>query len=175
MFSFVKKFVNDKKNPKPRWQQAGDPFERTVEQVRSEVTKVVVDAVSINGFLGNISNMDDKQMAEVKKNDEKEKETEMQKIRSQIQRRDVGGEMVQITREQEKQKEEEERMAFQRKRQLDMERQERQKMQEIPGNSKKPGKEAQKRQFAKGPKKASTSAPSQEQLTQTGEFTQKME
>lgn len=172
-----------KSNPKgltvPREEKKFESLvDKSVSQITTELANTALKTVSFGDMLG-LRPVDKNQEKSVKKAEEN-KGMEMDNLRkniSQASRRDVSLEMKEVADKkasEEKRKEEEFMANLKRKR--EQEEAEKQKaITEAPGNSKKPGKEAQKRRFAQGPKKASTSVPSQEQLSQTGEFTQKPE
>lgn len=169
MFGWFKK-PNQKANP-PAWQNKTDLAERTVSQIQTELTGVVEKTISIKAWMPEIKPMKDGQKATAEKNDKQKSDQEMKEIKNKIARRMVEQEMGQVRSEQKEEKEKEERMLAQVRAQREREAAERRQMvAELPSN---PRKKKKKRGSALAVGKQAK--PSQDQMTQTGEYTQKPE
>lgn len=180
MFNLGKPFIKKPvKNQPPREDRKFENLlDKTTSQITGELANTALKAVSFSDILGLKPVDKNKENKALKAEENKEKELgDLRKNISQGPGRNVGNEMKEVADKaasEEKRKEEEFLANLRRKRELE-EAEKKKALAEAPGSSKKPGKEAQKKRFAQGAKKASTSLPSQEQLSQTGEFTQKPE
>lgn len=159
------------KTTPPAWQEKTDVAEKSALQIKTELTGIVEKAISIKAWMPDIKSMNEPQKSAAEKKDKQKTSEELGNIRNKIARRMVEQEMGQVRSEQKERDEKEERMLAQVKAQREREAAERrQMMAELPSN---PHKKKKKRGSALAVGKQAK--PSQDQMTQTGEYTQKPE
>ncbi len=169
MFGWGKK--PSQKTLPPTWQGKTDLAEKSVDQMGAELVGVVAKTISIKDWLSEVKPMNDQQKAAAEKKDQQKTGEELNKIRNKLSPRPVEREMEEVRAKKKEEEEKEERMLAQVRAQREREAEERRKMMtELPSN---PHKRKKKRGSALAVGKQSK--PSQDQMTQTGEFTQKPE
>ncbi|MDD4136003.1 MAG: hypothetical protein PHN66_02965 [Candidatus Shapirobacteria bacterium] len=147
--------------------------QETAEKLVEETGKIAESIITAQELLGDIKPLNDQEMARKKAEDEKKKQEEMNKLRSQISGRSVESEMEQLRRQQEKEEEEREKYFEKEKERQEWERQQQMENSELMMESTNPSKQKKSRGSAMSHKKKSQ--PDQSQMSQTSEFKGKID
>ena len=143
--------------------------EETAEKLMENTGKIAESVITAQQLLSDIKPLSEQEMAQKQAEDERKKQEEMNKLRSQMSPRGVENEMEQIRHQKQKEEEEKEKMFLENlRRQIEEER----RQQENNGvdlmGSKKHFKD-------KGGNKHKTQQPDQSQMSQTAEFKGKID
>jgi len=99
-------------------------IQETAEKLVEETGKIAESVITARELLGDIRPLSDEELAQKKADDEKKKQEEMNKLRSQISGRSVENEMERIRHQKEREEEEKGNIELENlKRQKEMERQ----------------------------------------------------
>jgi len=147
--------------------------QETAEKLVEETGKIAKSIITAQELLGNIKPLNDQEMARKKAEDEKKKQEEMNKLRSQISGRSVESEMKQLRRQKENEEEEREKYLEKEKERQEWERQQQMENSELMMESTNPSKQKKSRGSAMSHKKKSQ--PDQSQMSQTSEFKGKID
>jgi hypothetical protein len=147
--------------------------QETAEKLVEETGKIAESIITAQELLGDIKPLDDQEMAQKKAEDDKKKQEEMSKLRSQMTGRSVENEMEQLRKQQEKEEEEREKYFEKEKERQEWERQQQMENSELMMESTNPSKQKKSRGSAMSHKKKSQ--PDQSQLSQTSEFKGKID
>lgn len=152
--------------------------QETAEKLVEETGKIAESIITAQELLGNIKPLNDQEIAQKKAEDEKSKQEEMNKLRSQISGRSVESEMEQLRRQKENEEEEREKYFEKEKERQEWERQEWERQQQMENSelmmeSTNPSKQKKSRGSAMSHKKKSQ--PDQSQMSQTSEFKGKID
>lgn len=147
--------------------------QETAEKLVEETGKIAESIITAQELLGNIKPLNDQEMAQKKAEDEKSKQEEMNKLRSQISGRSVESEMKQLRRQKENEEEEREKYFEKEKERQEWERQQQMENSELMMESINPSKQKKSRGSAMSHKKKSQ--PDQSQMSQTSEFKGKID
>jgi len=140
----------------------------TAEKLVEETGKIIEPIITAQELLGGIKPLTDQEMAQKKAEDERKKQEEMNKLRSQISGRPVENEMERIRKQNEKEEEEREKYFEKMK-----ERQEWEEQQQMVGVEEL--MQPKKQHKDKGGNKHKTQQPDQSQMSQTAEFKTKQD
>ena len=143
--------------------------EETAEKLMENTGKIAESVITAQQLLSDIKPLSEQEMAQKQAEDERKKQEEMNKLRSQMSPRGVENEMEQIRHQKQKEEEEKEKMFLENlRRQIEEER----RQQENNGvdlmGSKKHFKD-------KGGNKHKTQQPDQSQMSQTSEYKGKID
>lgn len=147
--------------------------QETAEKLVEETGKIAESIITAQELLGNIKPLNDQEIAQKKAEDEKSKQEEMNKLRSQISGRSVESEMEQLRRQKENEEEEREKYFEKEKERQEWERQQQMENSELMMESTNPSKQKKSRGSAMSHKKKSQ--PDQSQMSQTSEFKGKID
>ena len=147
--------------------------QETAEKLVEETGKIAESIITAQELLGDIRPLNDQEMAQKKAEDEKSKQEEMNKLRSQISGRSVESEMEQLRRQKENEEEEREKYFEKEKERQEWERQQQMENSELMMESTNPSKQKKSRGSAMSHKKKSQ--PDQSQMSQTSEFKGKID
>jgi len=139
-----------------------------VEKLVDNTVKIAEPIITAQELLGGINPMSDQEMAQKKAEDERKKQEEMNKLRSQMSGRNVEDEMKRIRNQKEKEEEEKEKYFQKVKERKDWERQ--QQMAADMENT-----QPKKQHVDKGGNKHKTQQPDPSQMSQTAEFKGKID
>jgi len=142
--------------------------QETAEKLVEETGKIAESVITARELLGDIKPLNDQEMAQKKAEDEKKKQEEMNKLRSQMSGRNVESEMEQLRRQQEKEEEEKEKYFEKEKERQEWERQQQIENSDLMMESTNPSKQKKSRGSAMSHKKKSQ--PDQSQMSQTSEY-----
>jgi len=146
----------------------GQLGQETVEKLVDNAGKILDPTITAQELLGGINPMSDQEMAQKKAEDEKKKQEEMNKLRSQMSGRPVENEMERIRKQKEKEEEEKEKYLQKVKERKDWERQ--QQMAADMENM-----QPKKQHIDKGGNKHKTQQPDPSQMSATAEFKGKID
>lgn len=147
--------------------------QETAEKLVEETGKIAELIITAQELLGDIKPLNDQEIAQKKVEDEKKKQEEMTKLRSQISGRSVESEMEQLRRQKENEEEEREKYFEKEKERQEWERQQQMENSELMMESTNPSKQRKSRGSAMSHKKKSQ--PDQSQMSQTSEFKGKID
>ncbi len=147
--------------------------QETAEKLVEETGKIAESIITAQELLGDIKPLNDQEIAQKKVEDEKKKQEEMTKLRSQISGRSVESEMEQLRRQKENEEEEREKYFEKEKERQEWERQQQMENSELMMESTNPSKQRKSRGSAMSHKKKSQ--PDQSQMSQTSEFKGKID
>jgi len=142
--------------------------EETAEKLVEETGKILDPTITAQELLGGIEPLSDQEMARKKVEDERKKQEEMNRLRSQMSGRPVENEMEKIRHQQEKEEEEREKYFEKVKERQEWEKQQQMANIEDIMQPKKHHKD-------KGGNKRKTQQPDQSQMSQTAEFKGKID
>ena len=142
--------------------------QETAEKLIEETGKIIEPIITAQELLGGITPMTDQEMAQKKAEDERKKQEEMNKLRSQMSGRPVENEMERIRKQNEKEEEEREKYFEKMK-----ERQEWEEQQQMMGGEEM--MQPKKQHKDKGGNKHKTQQPDATQMSQTAEFKTKQD
>lgn len=146
----------------------GQLGQETVEKLVENTVKIAEPIITAQELLGGINPMSDQEMAQKKAEDERKKQEEINKLRSQMSGRSVENEMERIRNQKEKEEEEKEKYFEKVKERKDWERQ--QQMATDMENM-----QPKKQHVDKGGNKHKTQQPDATQMSQTAEFKGKLD
>lgn len=147
--------------------------QETAEKLLEETGKIAESIITAQELLGDIRPLNDQEMAQKKAEDEKKKQEEMNKLRSQISGRSVENEMEKLRKQQENEEEEREKYFEKEKERQEWERRQQMENSELMMESTNPSKQKKSRGSAMSHKKKSQ--PDQSQMSQTSEFKGKID
>lgn len=142
--------------------------EETAEKLIEETGKIIEPIITAQELLGGIKPLTDQEMTQKKAEDERKKQEEMNKLRSQISGRPVENEMEKIRKQNEKEEEEREKYFEKMK-----ERQEWEEQQQMANGEEL--MQPKKHHKDKGGNKHKTQQPDTSQMSQTSEFKGKID
>lgn len=146
----------------------GQLGQETVEKLVENTGKILDPTITAQELLGGINPMSDQEMAKKKAEDERKKQEEMNKLRSQMSGRSVENEMERIRNQKEKEEEEKEKY-FQKVK----ERKEWERQQQMAADME--NMQPKKQHIDKGGNKHKTQQPDPSQMSQTAEFKGKID
>jgi len=147
--------------------------QETAEKLVEETGKIAESVITAQELLGDIRPLNDQEIAQKKAEDERKKQEEMNKLRSQISGRSVESEMEQLRRQKENEEEEREKYFEKEKERQEWERQQQMENSDLMMESTNPSKQKKSRGSAMSHKKKSQ--PDQSQMSQTSEFKGKID
>lgn len=148
-------------------------IQETAEKLVEETGKIAESVITARELLGDIKPLSDEELIQKKADDEKKKQEEMNKLRSQISGRSVENEMEQLRYQQEKEEEEKEKYFEKEKERQGWERQQQIENSDLMMESTNPSKQKKSRGSAMSHKKKSQ--PDQSQMSQTSEYKGKID
>jgi hypothetical protein len=170
--------MTDGSIPKKVLQGLGQVAEEAGKEVVSEVIKLTESVITPKELLGDIKPMTDGELAQKKAEDDKKKQDEAAKLQHVVKEpaRNVGQEIEEVRQEEEQKEDEEEKKFLEeirlQREQEEAERQQMASMMQVSSNPAKQKKSAGSA-FVQGKKKSQQPDPSQ--MSQTAEFSGKID
>lgn len=145
----------------------------TAEKLVVETGKIAESVITAKELLGDIRPLNEEELTQKKAEDERKKQEEMNKIKSQMSGRGVENEIEQIRHQKEKEEEEKEKYFEKMKEQQERDRQRQTEDSNLMMESSNPAKQKKSRGSAFANKKKQQ--PDQSQMSQTSEFKGKID